>query len=111
MHTNDMNRYRGLKALQQTRDLWLDLMKSAMVQAKDVSLDTPEGLGTPEGLVVQKCVQALVKVTGHLAALHTSAGETAKAEKGLREVLQVLTSLQAMSQHDDTSITLSSALQ
>ena len=61
-----------------------------MLQAKDVCLDTPEGLQTPEGLVVQKCVQALVKVAGQLSTLHAVAGETAKAEKVLREVLQVL---------------------
>ena len=89
---------RALKALQQNQEIWLDLMKAAMLQAKDAALDTPEGLQSPEGLVVQKCVEALVKVAGQLAVLHTAAEETAKAEKVLREVLQVIACTMTRSQ-------------
>lgn len=71
-----------------------------MLQTKDASLDTPENLGTPKGLVVQKCVKAVVK---GIAALHTRAGETAKAEKALCEVLQVSTYLYT-NQCSDTTL-------
>ena len=70
--------------MQLSRELWSDLMKAAWVQAKGLTL------GSPEDRVVQECAARLVQLLINMAGVHTTLGQPAESEKVLREALKVV---------------------